>query len=52
MSKNVYELATYAKVHDQLSELIRTGATLLLHQAVEAELQELMAQHADRLLED
>ena len=35
-------------VHDALTELLRDGAQRLIRQAVEAELQEFLAVHADR----
>ena len=39
-------------IADPLTELLRTGAEWLIYQAVEAELQELLADHADRRTED
>jgi putative transposase len=33
---------------DPLTELLRVGARQLIHQAVEAELQELLAEHSER----
>lgn len=53
MSKNnVVELAGRDQVVDPLSELLRAGAEQLIYQAVEAELQELLAEHAQRRTED
>lgn len=37
---------------DPLTELLRCGARQLLQKAIEAEVQELLAAHSDRLLED
>ena len=37
---------------DPLTELLRAGAQQLIHQAVEAELQELLAEHSDRRTAD
>ncbi len=53
MSKsNVIELAGREAGADVLSELLRGGARQLIHQAVEAELQELLGEHAGRRTED
>jgi len=53
MSKsNVIELAGREADSDVLSELLRGGARRLIHQAVEAELQELLGAHAERRLGD
>jgi transposase-like protein len=53
MSKNnVIELAGRETGNDPLTELLRTGAERLIYQAVEAELAELLAEHADRRTED
>ena len=52
MSKNVYELDRHAKVCDQLTEVIRTGAAMILRQALEAEIQDQLAHYSERLLED
>ncbi len=52
MSTNIYELADHAKPRDPLAELIRTGARKIVHLAVEAELQEVLAGLEDRRLED
>lgn len=49
---NVIELEGRAGSTDPLTELLRTGARQLLQQAIEAEVQELLAAHSDRLLED
>jgi len=49
MSKNnVIELAGREAGHDPLTELLRTGAERLIYQAVEAELEVLLAEHANR----
>lgn len=48
MSKsNVVELAGREASTDPLTEMLRTGAQQLIQQAVEAELQDLLSQHAD-----
>jgi transposase-like protein len=48
MSKNnVIELAGRDESQDPLTDMLRTGAQQLIQQAVEAELQCLLAQHAD-----
>ena len=53
MSKNnVVKLAGRDTIVDPLTELLRTGAERLIYQAVEAELQELLAQHSGRRTED
>ena len=53
MSKNnVIELAGRGTAVDAVTELLRTGAQQLIHQAIEAELQEFMNLHADRRTED
>lgn len=53
MSKNnVVDLAGRDQVVDPLSELLRAGAGQLIYQAVEGELQELLAEHAVRRTED
>ena len=58
MSKgNIIELAGLPVRHrtqtgDVLSELLRGGARQLIHQAVEAELQELLGEHAQRRMVD
>jgi putative transposase len=53
MSKNnVIELAGREADRDPLTELLRGGAEQLIYQAVEAELSELLAAHADRHTED
>jgi transposase-like protein len=49
---NVIELAGREAVADTLSELLRTGARQLIEQAVEAELQELLAQQDKQRTED
>ena len=53
MSKNnVVGLVGRGQVVDPLTELLRAGAEQLIYQAVEAELQELLADHAERRTED
>jgi putative transposase len=49
---NVVELEGRAGARDPLTELLRSGARRLIQQAVEAELQELLAVHQDRRLPD
>jgi len=49
---NVVELEGRVGSTDPLTELLRTGARQLLQQAIEAEVQELLAAHSGRLLED
>lgn len=49
---NVIELEGRAESTDPLTELLRSGARQLLQQAIEAEVQELLAAHSGRLLED
>jgi len=44
---NVIELAGRDPLVDPLTDLLRAGAEKLIYQAVEAELQELLALHAD-----
>lgn len=48
----VIALEDRAESLDPLTELLRVGARQLIEQAVEMELQELLAAHADRLLAD
>ena len=53
MSKNnVIEMAGREAGDDPLTELLRSGAERLIYQAVEAELEALLAAHADRRTED
>ena len=53
MSKsNVVEFAGRDGIDDPLRELLRTGAGELVYQAVQAELQELLAEHSQRRLSD
>ncbi len=53
MSKNnVIDLSGREAGNDPLTDLLRAGAERLIYQAVEAELQELLAEHADRRTED
>ena len=53
MSKNnVIELTGREVGNDPLTELLRTGAKRLIYQAVEAELEALLVEHADRRSED
>ena len=49
---NVIKLSGRDTLSDPLTELLRTGAERLIYQAVEAELQELLAEHAGRRIED
>ena len=48
---NVVELSGRVEAYDSLTAMLRSGAQELIRQAVDAELQELLASHADRLLE-
>jgi len=49
MSKdNVVELKSSATIQDPLTEMLRFGAQQLIHEAVEVELQELLAVHRER----
>ena len=53
MSKsNVLEFQGRGTIIDPLTELLRTGAEQLIYQALEGELQELMAEHSGRRTED
>jgi transposase-like protein len=53
MSKsNVLEFQGREQITDPLTELLRTGAEQLIYQAVEGELQELLAEHSERRTED
>ena len=49
---NVIELAGRVESTDPLTELLRSGARQLLQEAIEAEVQELLTTHSDRVLED
>ncbi len=49
---NVLEFQGRGTIADPLTELLRTGAEQLIYQAVEAELQELLAEHSDRRTQD
>ena len=49
---NIIELASKSADFDPLSDLLRSGARQLIEQAVEAELAELLAQHASKRLAD
>jgi len=49
---NIIELQGRVESTDPLTELLRSGARQLLQQAIEAEVQELLAAHSDRTLED
>ncbi len=49
---NVIELAGRVESADPLTELLRSGARQLLQQAIEAEVQELLAAHSGRTLGD
>lgn len=53
MSKNnVVRLSGREAIADPLTDLLRTGAEQLIYRAVEAELLELLAEHAERRTED
>ena len=45
---NVLEFAGRDVIFDPLTDLLRSGAQQLIHQAVEAELEELLGQYSDR----
>lgn len=47
-NRTVIDLAGREAVADPLTEFLRAGARQLIQQAIEVELQELLAQHADR----
>ena len=49
---NVVEFAGRDGIVDPMTELLRTGAEQLIYQAVEGELQELLARHTERRLCD
>ena len=49
---NVIELAGRVESTVPLTELLRSGARQLLQEAIEAEVQELLTTHSDRVLED
>ena len=49
---NVLEFAGRDAIPDPLTALLRSGTQLLINQAVEAELQELLSQHSGRRTED
>lgn len=49
---SVVQLAGRDEIKDPLTELLRQGAKQLIHQAVEAEFQELLEQHSDSRTED
>lgn len=49
---NVIKRSGRDTLSDPLTELLRTGAERLIYQAVEAELQALLAEHAGRRTED
>ncbi|SOB77197.1 Transposase (or an inactivated derivative) [Marinobacter sp. LV10R510-11A] len=49
---NVIDLAGREEDKDPLTALLRTGARTLIHNAVEAELKEVLESHRDRRLED
>ena len=49
---NVVEFAGRDGIGDPMTELLRTGAEQLIYQAVEGELQELLARHTERRLCD
>ena len=45
---NVLEFAGRDVISDPLTDLLRSGAQQLIHQAVEPELEELLGRHSDR----
>jgi putative transposase len=49
---NVFQLSQPGSFADPLTEVLRNGARALLAQAVEAEVAALLANHADKLIED
>ena len=49
---NVVEFKDREPPADALSEMLRTGAQHLIHQAVQAELEGLLLQHANQLTRD
>ena len=53
MSKhNIFELKDRDTISDALTEMLRTGANHLIHQAVQIELEDLLAANTDRLTPD
>jgi putative transposase len=53
MSKhNTYELKDRDTITDALTQMLRTGSQQLIHQAVQIELEELLATNAHRLTAD
>ncbi len=53
MSKhNIFELKDRDTISDSLTEMLRTGANQLIHQAVQIELEELLAANTRRLTSD
>ena len=49
---NVVELKNQGSITDPLTEMLISGAQQLIHQAVQAELEELLEHHVDRLTTD
>jgi hypothetical protein len=49
---NVSKLVLPGTFTDPLTEILRNGARTLLAQAVEAEVADFLAQHADKLIDD
>ena len=49
---NVVNLSGRESISDAVTDLLQSGAQQLLHQAIEAELQQFLQQFEDRLLED
>ena len=49
---NVVEVLGRDVIADPLTELLRTGAEQLIYRAVEGELEDLLASHSERCLED
>ena len=52
MSANVHELGGRARPHDSLAELLRDGTRRIVHPAVVAEFQEVLAEYEGGRLED
>ena len=51
-ASNVSKLVPPGTFTDPLTEILRNGARALLAQAVEAEVADFLAQHADKLTDD
>ena len=53
MSKhNIFEFKDRETISDELTQMLRTGAHQLIHQAVQIELEDLLAANAHRLTTD